>query len=199
MRQNAAGQTDRNALDTTQVEEVILGCVAAVGEQGGNIARIATLVAGFPNSVPGIQICDLLPMSAKIQHKYSIIRSLHHGDAGHSAGDQIMFTGYNPLPAQNFDINAYPSCGSIVAKELGDPASDLPSFVRIGAGQGANASAMGGAGILGVDYDPLTMAAVAAIAEVPSLFAINAAMPVKSAVRDTSPSHGNAIVPVGNT
>src|SRR4029079_1377096 len=29
----------------------------------------------------------------------------------------------------------------------------------MGAGQGANASAMGGAGILGVDYDPLTMAA----------------------------------------
>ena len=34
-------------------------------------------------SVPGIQICDLLPLSAKIQHKYSIIRSLHHNDAGH--------------------------------------------------------------------------------------------------------------------
>jgi len=47
---------DRNALDTTQVEEVVLGCVAAVGEQGGNIARIATLNAGFDESVPGVQL-----------------------------------------------------------------------------------------------------------------------------------------------
>lgn len=47
---------DRNALDTTQVEEVVLGCVAAVGEQGGNIARIALLNAGFDESVPGVQL-----------------------------------------------------------------------------------------------------------------------------------------------
>jgi acetyl-CoA C-acetyltransferase len=47
---------DRNALDTTQVEEVVLGCVAAVGEQGGNIARIATLNAGYDESVPGVQL-----------------------------------------------------------------------------------------------------------------------------------------------
>ena len=47
---------DRNALDTAQVEEVVLGCVAAVGEQGGNIARIATLNAGYDESVPGVQL-----------------------------------------------------------------------------------------------------------------------------------------------
>ncbi len=47
---------DRNTLDTTQVEEVVLGCVAAVGEQGGNIARIATLNAGYDESVPGVQL-----------------------------------------------------------------------------------------------------------------------------------------------
>ena len=82
-------------------------------------------------SVPGVQICDHLPMSAKIQHKYSIIRSLHHNDAGHSAGDQIMFTGYAPTPAQNFEINAYPSCGSIVAKELGQQNPKLPPYVVI--------------------------------------------------------------------
>jgi len=80
-------------------------------------------------SVPGIQICDLLPMSAKIQHKYSIIRSLHHTDAGHSAGDQIMFTGYPP--GQNVEQNFYPSCGSIVAKELGHVNPKLPAYVVI--------------------------------------------------------------------
>src|SRR5438552_2167218 len=44
--------------------------------------------------VPGIIINEFLPLSAKIMDKWSIIRSLHHEDAGHSTGDQICFTGY---------------------------------------------------------------------------------------------------------
>ena len=47
---------ERNRLDTSLVEDVILGCVVPVGEQGGNIARIAALVADYPDSVPGLQI-----------------------------------------------------------------------------------------------------------------------------------------------
>src|SRR5437762_330906 len=66
----------------------------------------------MPTKVPGIQICDLLPMSAKIMDKWSIIRSLHHNDAGHSRGDQICFTGY--LPGMSDGQNIHPSCGSVV-------------------------------------------------------------------------------------
>jgi len=47
---------DRNGLDTREVEDVILGCVAPVGEQGANIARTAVLTAGYDESVPGVQI-----------------------------------------------------------------------------------------------------------------------------------------------
>jgi acetyl-CoA C-acetyltransferase len=47
---------DRNKLDTAQVDDVVLGCVDPVGEAGGDIARAAALVAGFGDSVPGIQI-----------------------------------------------------------------------------------------------------------------------------------------------
>ncbi|MCX7162140.1 MAG: acetyl-CoA C-acetyltransferase [Rhodocyclales bacterium] len=47
---------DRSQLDTRLVEDVILGCVVPVGEQGGNVGRIAALVADYANSVPGIQI-----------------------------------------------------------------------------------------------------------------------------------------------
>src|SRR5215217_4054952 len=39
--------------------------------------------------VPGISICDHLPLSAGIMDQWSIIRSLYHTDAGHSRGDQI--------------------------------------------------------------------------------------------------------------
>jgi acetyl-CoA C-acetyltransferase len=48
---------DRNkGLDTRQVEDVILGCVTPVGEQGTNIARTAVMMAGYDESVPGVQI-----------------------------------------------------------------------------------------------------------------------------------------------
>jgi len=47
---------DRNQLDSRLIEDVLLGCVVPVGEQGGNIARVAALVAGFDHSVPGMQI-----------------------------------------------------------------------------------------------------------------------------------------------
>jgi acetyl-CoA C-acetyltransferase len=48
---------DRNTgLDTREVEDVILGCVTPVGEQGTNIARTAVMLAGYDESVPGVQI-----------------------------------------------------------------------------------------------------------------------------------------------
>ncbi len=47
---------DRNRLNTAQIDDVILGCVEPVGEQGANIARVAALVAGYDESAPGVQI-----------------------------------------------------------------------------------------------------------------------------------------------
>ena len=47
---------DRNQLDTSLVEDVVMGCVAPVGEQGANIARVAALNAGYDQGVPGKQI-----------------------------------------------------------------------------------------------------------------------------------------------
>ncbi len=43
-------------VDKSLVEDVILGCVSQVSEQGGNIARTAALIAGFPSYVPGVTI-----------------------------------------------------------------------------------------------------------------------------------------------
>ncbi len=46
----------RNQLDTSQVDDVVLGCVSPVGEQGGNIAKTAALVADWDVSVAGVQL-----------------------------------------------------------------------------------------------------------------------------------------------
>lgn len=74
----------------------------------------------IPTSVPDIQICELLPQTAKIMDKWSIVRSLQHppeyGDVSHSRGDQVVFTGYGP--GVNEGENVHPSMGSVVARQL---------------------------------------------------------------------------------
>jgi hypothetical protein len=83
----------------------------------------------IPTRLPGVRLCDLLPMCAGIMDKWSLVRSLHHDDAGHSSGDQICFTGYPSGP--NPDENVYPSCGSIVSKQFGHLDPRLPAYVMI--------------------------------------------------------------------
>jgi acetyl-CoA acyltransferase len=47
---------ERNRLDPAEVEDVQMGCVSQVGEQGWNIGRMAPLVAGWPETVPGTTV-----------------------------------------------------------------------------------------------------------------------------------------------
>ena len=47
---------ERNGVDPAEVEDVQMGCVTQVGEQGWNIGRMAPLVAGWPDSVPGTTV-----------------------------------------------------------------------------------------------------------------------------------------------
>ena len=47
---------DRNGLDTSLVDDVILGCVTPVGELGADIARTAVLTAGYAQTTAGVQV-----------------------------------------------------------------------------------------------------------------------------------------------
>jgi len=47
---------DRNNLDTSYVDDVILGCVSPVGEQGADIARASVINANYAESTAGVQI-----------------------------------------------------------------------------------------------------------------------------------------------
>jgi acetyl-CoA acetyltransferase family protein len=47
---------DRTGIDPAEIEDVIMGCVSQVGEQGINIGRNAALAAGFPESVVGTTV-----------------------------------------------------------------------------------------------------------------------------------------------
>src|SRR5215212_7305203 len=46
----------RAGVDPGLVDDVILGCVAQIGEQGANVARLAVLEAGFPVEVPAVSL-----------------------------------------------------------------------------------------------------------------------------------------------
>ncbi len=47
---------DRNQLDTSYVDDVIMGCVAPIGEQGADIARTGVIEAGYAQSTAGVQV-----------------------------------------------------------------------------------------------------------------------------------------------
>jgi uncharacterized protein (DUF1501 family) len=109
---------------------------------GGPTKAIAT-------AVPGIQIAENYPQLAKQMADIAIIRSMTSREGSHPRGTYFMHTGYIPSASVK-----YPSFGAAVAHEIGDPKSDLPSFVRINA-QGQQSATTGG--FLGVPYDPFEM------------------------------------------
>lgn len=56
VQQQLEALRDRNDLDTSKVDDIILGCVSPVGEQGADIARTGAIAAGYHEDVPGVQI-----------------------------------------------------------------------------------------------------------------------------------------------
>jgi acetyl-CoA C-acetyltransferase len=47
---------ERGGFDSKEIEDVILGCVEPVGEQGANVGRMAAMMSGYDESVPGVQL-----------------------------------------------------------------------------------------------------------------------------------------------
>ncbi len=47
---------ERNDLDTAQVDDIVIGCVTPVGDQGANIAKTAALLAGWDEAAAGFQL-----------------------------------------------------------------------------------------------------------------------------------------------
>lgn len=103
---------------------------------GGPFRPIAT-------KVTGLQICEYLPKMAKIADRLAVIRSMRTGSPDHPDGIYHMHTGY-----KQSERTPHPEIGAMVARYLGDPGADLPSFVRMGPCGNA------GAGYLGPAYEP---------------------------------------------
>jgi hypothetical protein len=115
----------------------------APAEYRGDFRPIAT-------NVPGIQISEHLPLSARHADKYALLRSVTHPDAGHESASHYLLTGYKPtndIPAQEM-----PSYGSIVALERGARQAGVPGYVAVPSAPRSTA-----AGYLGVAYNPFAV------------------------------------------
>src|ERR1043166_237613 len=96
-------------------------------------------------SVPGLQVCERLPLTAKLAHKYFVIRSMTHKAANHDVALNLMLTGHEQIATVD-----HATMGSVVSYELG-PRNELPAFVGV---PGASVEPGGRAGFLGSKYNP---------------------------------------------
>ncbi|MGV3721112.1 MAG: DUF1501 domain-containing protein [Actinomycetota bacterium] len=71
-------------------------------------------------NVPGMRVHEWLPQMARVADRYAIIRSLHHGENGHTAADHWMQTGYayGPTDSQGNPQQAAPFFGTVLAQQL---------------------------------------------------------------------------------
>jgi len=82
-------------------------------------------------NVPGMQICEHLPLLARQADKFSLIRSFTHSNSNHGAADHYMLTGYHPTAGFNPNVkpnNQRPAHGSVIARQLG-PRGSVPPYV----------------------------------------------------------------------
>ncbi len=108
-------------------------------------------------SVPGMQISELLPQTAKHADKMAIVRSMHHDNANHDVGILYTLLGTsNPPSLTAFPPKRddHPALGAIASNLLGVP-GELPAWVSLPRPFTTGARFYKGqtAGFLGPDYD----------------------------------------------
>jgi hypothetical protein len=83
-------------------------------------------------SVPGMEVCDLLPMHTQRADRFSLIRSCTHKHAGHNEGHCMTLTGY-PKWDEGRHLPIHPECGAVVNRLFGQCRNGMPVTVGMGA------------------------------------------------------------------
>jgi hypothetical protein len=125
----------------------------APAEVRGEFKPIAT-------TVPGLQVCEHLPMLSKQMHRLALVRSVTHSITDHNAGTYYSLTGRYPVDGSRL-ITAdspknFPPYGAVLAK-LRPSGRALPDFVHLPeymSNLGVDIAGQG-AGFLGGAFEPL--------------------------------------------
>jgi len=80
----------RNGLDPDELEDVVLGCTNQAGEDNRNVARMAVLIAGLPDRVPGQTVNRLCGSGMQAVHAAAHAIACGYGDVYIAGGVESM-------------------------------------------------------------------------------------------------------------
>ncbi|MBS0298159.1 MAG: acetyl-CoA C-acetyltransferase [Proteobacteria bacterium] len=104
---------DRNNLDTALVDDVVLGCVTPIGEEGADIARTAVLTAGYAQTTAGVQINRFC--ASGLEACNMAAAKVVSGEADFAIGGGVEVMSRVPMGS---DMGAWPT----------DPSSAFPTY-----------------------------------------------------------------------
>jgi hypothetical protein len=110
-------------------------------------------------TVPGLLLCEHLPMLARQAHHLALVRSVHHTINDHNAGYYLAMTGRSPLNGGRLIVSPspdnFPAIGSVIAK-LRPTNKALPAYVHAPDWMSNNNAFLPGqdAGFLGASFNP---------------------------------------------
>jgi hypothetical protein len=107
--------------------------------------------------VPGLDVCEHLPMHTRVADKFTLIRSIAHNFADHGGGHKRFLTGRDPKSPVGF-VNDHPMVGSMVYKVRGERRDGVPNYVSgtDGGRDGIDVFSFGSA-YLGASTHPFTV------------------------------------------
>jgi acetyl-CoA acyltransferase len=96
------GLVDQSGIDPALIEDLIVGCAFPEGEQGLNVARLITFLAGLPRSVGGVTVNRFCGSSMQSIHQAAGAIAIGAGDcfvcAGIESMTRVPMMGFNPMP-----------------------------------------------------------------------------------------------------
>ena len=79
-------------------------------------------------NVDGIDVCELLPLHARVADKFTIIRSISHGFANHAGGAGRFLSGRDPLRPLD-PVSQFPTIGTVVSRMQEGRDVGVPNYV----------------------------------------------------------------------
>lgn len=132
----------RTGVDPAHIDDVIYGCVTPVGEQGANIGRQCALEAGFPVTVPGVQLNRMCGSSQQAVHFAAMAVASGFQDLVLAGGVESMsrvpmasdmflngeLAGWAPEIAWRFSLIPQGQSAELMARRWGLTRQDLDAY-----------------------------------------------------------------------
>jgi hypothetical protein len=132
-----AASNDRKPPDTAVIQYWLGGAASHIETYDPKPEAPAEFRGRFraiDTSVPGVRICETLPLHARIMDRVALLRSVRHDNSDHQHGMHWCQTGHDARAngVNPFKGSSHPASGSVTAKVRGSNQAGLPPYVHIG-------------------------------------------------------------------